>query len=90
VFLGGGENEGRFGINFRLSGPSTSPALTINPLSALAPGFLRKIFGAGQGAPSDAPAPPANVPPVAPPEEAEKPSGAPLPFAPTRRVQPFR
>jgi len=90
VFLGGGENEGLFGINFRLSGPSTSPALTINPLSALAPGFLRKIFGAGQGAPRDAPAPPANVPPVAPPEETEKPSGAPMQFAPTRRIWPFR
>ncbi len=90
VFLGGGENEGLFGVNFRLSGSSTAPALTINPLSALAPGFLRKIFGAGQGAPSEAPAPPAAVPQGAPPEEGEKQGGAPMQFAPTRRVSPFR
>ena len=90
VFLGGGENEGLFGINFRLSGPSTAPVLTINPLSALAPGFLRKIFGPGQAAPSDAPVPSAIVPPAAVPVEGEKQDGSPMQFAPTRRVQPFR
>ena len=89
VFLGGGENEGLFGINFRLSGASTAPALTINPLSALAPGFLRKIFGPGQGVPSDAPETPAGAPQAAPPEEGEKKDGTPLQFAPTRRVSPF-
>lgn len=44
--LGGGTHEGLFGINFRLSGSTDAPNLTVDPLSALAPGFLRKIFGA--------------------------------------------
>jgi hypothetical protein len=36
-----------FAVNFRVSGPVASPTLTVNPLSAVAPGFLRKLFGAG-------------------------------------------
>ena len=98
VFLGGGANEGLFGINFRIAGPSTSPTLTINPLSALAPGFLRKIFGAGEGGAGQ------NTPPVNVPQSGEGPAegqkeGAqkenapretPMQYAPTRRVLPFR
>lgn len=45
--LGGGQYEGLFAVNFRVSGPVASPTLTVNPLSAVAPGFLRKLFGAG-------------------------------------------
>lgn len=45
--LGGGQNEGLFAVNFRVSGLASSPTLTVNPLSAVAPGFLRKLFGAG-------------------------------------------
>ncbi|MCW6509744.1 YhdP family protein [Lichenifustis flavocetrariae] len=44
--LGGGSHEGLFGINYRLTGSIASPNLTVDPLSALAPGFLREIFGA--------------------------------------------
>lgn len=69
--LGGGKNEGLLAVNFRVTGAASSPYLTINPLSAIAPGFLRKIFGAaaiqpdttgGGGAtgstqPAEAPAP---------------------------------
>ena len=58
--LGGGTNEGLFGVNFRVSGPASAPTLNINPLSAIAPGFIRKIFGAIDGA--QTPAPPASVP----------------------------
>ena len=79
VFLGGGTNEGLFGINFRISGPATAPVLTINPLSALAPGFLRKIFGAGEAAPGQTPAPPANVP-----QAGETPAEAPKENAPAQ------
>ncbi|MGE3247512.1 MAG: AsmA-like C-terminal region-containing protein, partial [Beijerinckiaceae bacterium] len=43
--LGGGKNEGLLGVNFRVSGRASAPLLNINPLSAIAPGFLRKIFG---------------------------------------------
>ena len=48
IFLGGGAHEGLFAVNFRVSGPASAPTLSINPLSAIAPGFLRKIFGAGE------------------------------------------
>ncbi len=41
--LGGG-SQGLFAANFRLSGPSADPQVTVNPLSALAPGFLRQLF----------------------------------------------
>ncbi len=44
--LGGGANEGLIGVNFRITGAASAPLLSINPLSAIAPGFLRKIFGA--------------------------------------------
>lgn len=47
--LGGGRNEGLFAVNFRISGLASAPTLTVNPLSAVAPGFLRKLFGAGSG-----------------------------------------
>jgi Protein of unknown function/AsmA-like C-terminal region len=41
----GGQHQGLFALNFRINGPASAPVLTINPLSAIAPGFLRKIFG---------------------------------------------
>ena len=49
--LGGGQYEGLIAVNFRISGQATAPTLNVNPLSAVAPGFLRKLFGAGGGAP---------------------------------------
>ena len=49
VLLGGGQNEGVFGISYRLRGPLSGPQLTTNPLSAIAPGILRKIIGAVDG-----------------------------------------
>jgi hypothetical protein len=57
--LGGGSNEGLIAVNFRVGGAASAPQLTINPLSVIAPGFLRKLFGptapTGEGfsAPSD-------------------------------------
>ncbi|HEY8564921.1 MAG TPA: DUF3971 domain-containing protein [Beijerinckiaceae bacterium] len=51
--LGGGQNEGLFAVNFRVSGQASAPTLTVNPLSAIAPGFLRKLFGAGGPAVTD-------------------------------------
>lgn len=47
LLLGGSSHEGLFAVNFRISGPASAPTLNINPLSAIAPGFLRKIFGSG-------------------------------------------
>jgi hypothetical protein len=46
ALLGGGKDEGLFAVNFRVGGSFSQPALSINPLSAVAPGFLRKLFGA--------------------------------------------
>lgn len=42
--LGGGKYGGLFAINFKVAGRASAPVLTVNPLSAIAPGFLRKIF----------------------------------------------
>jgi len=36
--------EGFFGISYRLRGTAAEPQITVNPLSLLAPGFLRDIF----------------------------------------------
>ncbi|MXQ12436.1 DUF3971 domain-containing protein [Microvirga makkahensis] len=47
--LGGSQYEGLFAVNFRAVGPASAPNLTVNPLSAVAPGFLRKLFGVGAG-----------------------------------------
>ena len=47
--LGGGRHEGLFGVNYRIVGPASGPTLYVNPLSAMTPGFLRKIFGAVDG-----------------------------------------
>ncbi|MGA3303868.1 MAG: AsmA-like C-terminal domain-containing protein [Methylovirgula sp.] len=46
IFLGGGEHEGLFAVNYHIYGAASKPTLVINPLTAIAPGFLRKIFGA--------------------------------------------
>jgi hypothetical protein len=62
LFLGGGRNEGLFAVNFRISGAASAPTLTVNPLSAVAPGFLRKFFGVGSPTDAAANLPPAPVP----------------------------
>lgn len=43
-FLGGGPNEGLVGVTYEIVGPMSGPTLRVNPISAVAPGFLRKIF----------------------------------------------
>jgi Protein of unknown function/AsmA-like C-terminal region len=40
----GGEGQGLFAANFRMSGPIDHPAIAVNPLSTFAPGFLRRMF----------------------------------------------
>ncbi|MGI6853353.1 YhdP family protein [Mesorhizobium sp. 1B3] len=42
--LGNGRDRGLIGVTFRLAGEASSPALQINPLSAIAPGIFRSIF----------------------------------------------
>jgi hypothetical protein len=51
---------GLFAARYSLKGPRASPEVAINPLSALAPGVLRNIFGIFEGgAPPAAQGPPA-------------------------------
>ncbi|MBE1237678.1 AsmA-like C-terminal domain-containing protein [Phaeovibrio sulfidiphilus] len=42
--LQGGKDEGLFAANYSLSGSLDDPKVSVNPLSVLAPGFLRGIF----------------------------------------------
>jgi hypothetical protein len=42
--LTGGEDQGLFAASFRLTGSNDDPTVTVNPLSALTPGLLRKMF----------------------------------------------
>jgi hypothetical protein len=49
LFLGGGSNEGLIGITYEVVGTPGAPTLRINPISAVAPGVLRKIFEFGTG-----------------------------------------
>ena len=44
LFLGGGSNEGLIGVTYEVVGTPGAPVLRINPISAMAPGVLRKIF----------------------------------------------
>ncbi len=45
----GGRGQGVFGINYTLQGTMRAPAYTVNPMSAIAPGFLRHFFPGGGG-----------------------------------------
>ncbi|MCK7611198.1 AsmA-like C-terminal domain-containing protein [Roseibium sediminicola] len=42
--LGGNSGEGLIGVTYRLSGSVSDPVLTVNPISAIAPGIFRKMF----------------------------------------------
>jgi hypothetical protein len=44
MFLGGGRNEGLVGLTYEVVGPVGNPVLRVNPMSAVAPGFIRKFF----------------------------------------------
>ncbi len=77
LIIGGGTNEGLFAVNFNIGGKASAPVLNINPLSAIAPGIFRKIFGAGA---PQAPAP--TAPPAA--AQARAPPQMPLSISPAR------
>ena len=50
LFTGGEKGGGVFAANYQMSGPTEDPKIEVNPLSALAPGFLRELFGLFEGA----------------------------------------
>lgn len=44
LLTGGEEGSGMFAATYSVQGPMEKPKVTVNPLSALAPGFLRNLF----------------------------------------------
>jgi hypothetical protein len=44
IILGGGSNEGLLGITYEASGPPSAPRIMVNPVTAIAPGLLRKFI----------------------------------------------
>lgn len=44
LFLGGGSNEGLFGVTYEIVGTTGQPVLRVNPISAIFPGVSRKIM----------------------------------------------
>jgi Protein of unknown function len=44
LFLGGGSNEGLFGVTYEVVGTADKPTLRVNPISAIFPGVSRKIM----------------------------------------------
>lgn len=56
LFSGGEKGGGVFAATYKMTGPIEEPKVTVNPLTVLAPGFLRKLFGLFD---ADEPAPPA-------------------------------
>lgn len=89
----GREGEGIFAITYSVRGQTEDPTVVVNPLSAIAPGFLRRIFEFSENMPPEqkkpaaapvAPGPageraPESKPEVAPAPEAD---AAPPPVAP--------
>jgi uncharacterized protein YhdP len=71
----GGQGGGIFAINYAVEGPVAKPTVSVNPLSALAPGFLRNLFGAGSG--ED---PTVDTPPAAPQSAPQPAPAQPLPL----------
>jgi hypothetical protein len=53
LFLGGGSNEGLIGVTYEVVGSPGQPVLRVNPISAMAPGVLRKIFEFPTGKPNN-------------------------------------
>jgi hypothetical protein len=57
-FLTGGEGSGMFAVVYNATGKLSEPTIEVNPLTALAPGFLRGVFNmfpSGEGTPSALP-----------------------------------
>ena len=61
-FVGGGQNEGVFGIPYEVVGTPSQPILRVNPAGILAPGFLRKLFEFRSAADDRAAVPPFSSP----------------------------
>jgi len=71
----GREGEGIFAITYSVRGKADDPTVVVNPLSAIAPGFLRRVFEFGNTLPPEAKrdAPPATESPARQRESGETP-----------------
>ena len=49
TLMGGGSNEGLFGVTYEVVGTPSQPVLRINPISAILPGVTRKIMDFNTG-----------------------------------------
>jgi hypothetical protein len=49
VVIAGGQHEGIFALNYRVTGAIGAPVVNVNPLSVIAPGLMRKIMGVIDG-----------------------------------------
>jgi len=58
--LTGGKGNGLFAVVYNATGKLSEPTISVDPLSALAPGFLRGVFGLS--APGETPSEPEAVP----------------------------
>jgi len=49
TIFSGEKGGGIFAASYKASGPVEKPVMSVNPLSALAPGFLRNLLDGGEG-----------------------------------------
>jgi hypothetical protein len=61
--LTGGEGGGLFAFTYTIRGSFADPSVSVNPLSVLAPGFLRRLFFEETPSAAGAPRPPRPAPP---------------------------
>ena len=53
TILTGAKGGGVFAATYKMTGPLADPKISVNPLAALTPGFLRNLFGVFDGSPRD-------------------------------------
>jgi hypothetical protein len=41
----GGERSGLISINYSLQGPTTDPSVSVNPVTSVIPGPIKRLFG---------------------------------------------
>ena len=71
----GRKGEGIFGFTYRSRGASDNPDVLVNPLSVVAPGFLRRLFEFGSQMPDKEEKAETGRKEAPAPDTAEKPAG---------------
>jgi len=79
------KGEGIFGVTYSATGNADQPVISVDPLSALAPGILRRVFQGHIPTAANAPSnnqganAPGASPPAPPPANAQAAAPAPVP-----------